>query len=617
MRDKKGFLGLSVVAAVVAGLAVLRWILAPGPWRALAVASVAFGACAFACAVAVREKTASVVSLAALALGGLALGLARFHLSFAAWSKGLAVSKNPFLTPKDLVALERWLGMVAVMIVVGLVLAVRGKLAGSSEEARKVPPATKGPFDVRVATVGDVPVVIRHKDRYLHTLVAGTTGTGKTSRVLKPMIYQDLLAIKRGLKAGITVIEPKGDLSRDVAEMAVSMGIPVTFLDPEDAATAKFNPLEGDAMTAAEIMRTVLQNLFGRQEAFFSKVQEQAAKNVVLLLKMLFGDRLTMQDMLNLLRDQNLARALVQRADALHGQTAVTDFFRKEALGDIQDKFFQFALGLRLQLEDIVGNAMLQRVLLGKSDVDLDRHLAEGGVLVVNTAMGPLGKLGDAFGQFIMMHLQYAVFRRPGTEQTRTPHFLYVDEFPRYVNQDFERLLAIGRSFRCATTLALQTTDQLVLVDKPAFRGIVISNCRNKVVLNLENADDAKLFAQNFGERETREVSKNYANERTLFFPWRHASYTEREGKEQRFDYTALMEQPKFHAVCRIIRDDAPQEPVLASLDLSPWDKDRNRRRVRKLRGAIRTDLPPGVNQPRLEVVFPKEPPKGRDSFFE
>jgi len=125
-------------------------------------------------------------------------------------------------------------------------------------------------------------------------------------------------------------------------------------------------------------------------------------------------------------------------------------------------------------------------------------------------------------------------------------------------------------------------------------------------VLNLENADDAKLFAQNFGEREVTEVSRNFANERTLFFPWRHSSYNEREGKEQRFDYTALMELPKFHAVSRIVRDDAPQEPVLASLDLSPWDKDRNRRRVCELRGAIKTDLPPGVNQPRIELVFPR-----------
>jgi hypothetical protein len=59
---------------------------------------------------------------------------------------------------------------------------------------------------------------------------------------------------------------------------------------------------------------------------------------------MLLGDRLTMQDMLNLLRDQNLAKVLVERAEALSGgQTAVTDFFRKEALGDTKDKFFQFA----------------------------------------------------------------------------------------------------------------------------------------------------------------------------------------------------------------------------------------------------------------------------------
>lgn len=54
-----------------------------------------------------------------------------------------------------------------------------------------------------------------------------------------------------------------------------------------------------------------------------------------------------------------------------------------------------------------------------------------------------------------ILHFQQAVFRRQGAEQSRTPHILYIDEFPRHMNLDFQRLLAIGWSFTCAIVLAL------------------------------------------------------------------------------------------------------------------------------------------------------------------
>ncbi|MGI9863060.1 hypothetical protein SDD30_16920 [Moorella naiadis] len=96
---------------------------------------------------------------------------------------------------------------------------------------------------------------------------------------------------------------------------------------------------------------------------------------------------------------------------------------------------------------------MLEKVLVGKGYINLDRHLEGDGVLVVNSAKERLGKLGDVFGQFVMRHLQSAVFRRHGNEMRRPYHVLYVDEFPRYVNSDFEGLFAIGRSFRCTAAL--------------------------------------------------------------------------------------------------------------------------------------------------------------------
>ncbi|MBC7239241.1 MAG: TraM recognition domain-containing protein, partial [Chloroflexi bacterium] len=229
---------------------------------------------------------------------------------------------------------------------------------------------------------------------------------------------------------------------------------------------------------------------------------------------------------------------------------------------------YEHILGLRLQLEDITGNELLRRVLMGKSDINLDRHLSEGGVLVVNTAMGRLGKLGDLFGQFVMMHFQYAVFRRPGKEEERTPHVLYVDEFSRYVNPDFERLLAIGRSFRCACVLALQTTSQLLLEEKPAFRDVVLENCRNKIVLSLGSAEDAKRFAAEFGEDPVVSRSRTLRRDFAALPVYREEGLREDEKLFQRFPYTRLMELPGFTCVYRIVRDGRPLRPGTARLKL-------------------------------------------------
>ncbi|MGI9951274.1 type IV secretion system DNA-binding domain-containing protein [Moorellaceae bacterium AZ2] len=453
---------------------------------------------------------------------------------------------------------------------------VRGSLRGLFDFRKRA-------FDVRIAPGA----VISEEDRFLHTLVVGTTGTGKTSRVLKPMIEQDLIGIKKGERLGITVVEPKGDFSADVADMARSMGIPVMFINPEDPCTPRFNPLEGDALTVAEIMRTVLQSLFGRQEAFFRQVQEVMARNTVLLLKAAYGDSVDIKMMTEILRNEDLLKACLEAVDREGGgPSSLTQYFRQEVLGKNKEEMFRHALGLRLQLEDITGNAFLNRVLVGKSDVNLDRHLEGGGVLVVNTAMGRLGKLGDVFGQFIIMHFQSAVFRRPGNERTRPYHVLYVDEFPRYVNPDFERLLAIGRSFRCATVLALQTTAQLLLESKPAFRDIVLENCRNKIVLNLGSAEDAKRLAVEFGERRVIQKARTYKQEGPIAVHLYPDSIREDEKYEPRFRYTDLMELKPFHAVVRLVEKGQPLPPKLVKLELSEWDKKKAGARMRAYFGA-------------------------------
>lgn len=53
------------------------------------------------------------------------------------------------------------------------------------------------------------PVILPLKDRYLHMLIIGPTGSGKTSQSVIPMINRDMT----NPDIGITVLEPKGKLN--------------------------------------------------------------------------------------------------------------------------------------------------------------------------------------------------------------------------------------------------------------------------------------------------------------------------------------------------------------------------------------------------------------------
>ena len=558
---------------------------------------------------------------------GLSLGLSawfgyRLYQNAEGWLTGIA--QTGWITPSEIRFAKGLIILFPAVAVIAIALLIRQaqiiKVSDFKPQLQKT--GKKGPLDVEVCKVGNRPVIIKHHDRYLHTMCIGTTGTGKSSRVLKPMIEQDLKAIAKGEKLGVTIIEPKGDFADDVAAMCRSMKVPYIYINPLNPATPRFNPMSGEPELVAEIMRTVLRSLFGRQEAFFRLNQEVAARNTALLVKKIKGEDATMLDMVEALREQSILAMMVSNLERAEGESALTQYFKTEVMGDMKDKMQQFTLGLRLQLEDITGNQMMRRVMIGKSDVDLDKHLAEGGVLIINTAMGELGKLGDAFGQFIMMHFQQAVFRRKGTERTRTPHVLYIDEFPRYVNPDFERLLAIGRSYRCATVLALQTTAQMVHEDRPTFRDIVLETCRNKIILNLGSEEDAKRFSKEFGEYELLKQTPSYKRDGMLIIPWRLDSMREEFRTKERYSYTDLMELPRYHAVVRTVVDGQPQQPVLGKLELSNWDRQRRKKKpARKdLTGKLEIDMPTSdLQDKKLDIIFDEQTEENIDeeSFFD
>ncbi|WP_082193053.1 type IV secretory system conjugative DNA transfer family protein [Bacillus rubiinfantis] len=429
---------------------------------------------------------------------------------------------------------------------------------------------------MRLASTATVPITWGGSDCFTHMLVVGPTRCGKTATILKPIIYQLLLQKKRGIPLGLSVVEPKGDVAAMVAEMSEEMGLPYIHIDPMKPDTDRFNPMEGEINDVAEATVVVLKGLFGKQDAFFATVQELSARNVTKLLKELHGDHMDIIDVMNTLRDQAVLEAKVAELKQRDGMTDLVHFFESELLGSMRDKYRQFIIGLRAQLENVVSNDALRRIMTGKSSISIDEHFENGGILAVNTALGMLRSSGDAFGQFVTMHLQNGTFRRPGTESSRVPHYLIVDEYSRYINPDVEIFLSLAAEYRVAGIFATQSLGQLELesgkVSAKAMKRSILANCRNKIAFGGVGAEDAKEFAEMFGKDKIIMRQSTYKNRIFLpnLFP---DSYRDTENEEYRFDPTDLIDGlPRFNFVHQLMQGGALQKPALGQGKFIPRD---------------------------------------------
>ncbi len=407
-------------------------------------------------------------------------------------------------------------------------------------------------------------------------LIVGPTRCGKTATLLKPMIYQLLLQKKKGIPLGLSIVEPKGDVAAMVYELCLEMDIPCTYVDPANPNSDSFPVMKGDTDDVAEATVTVLKSMFGKQEAFFATVQELAGRNITKLLKRLYHDDVNLGDVLRTMRDPVLLEDKVTELARKEGETDLIQFFRSELLGAQREKYQQFVIGLRAQLENLTSNRHLEPILTGQSDFDMDRHFAEGGVLAVSTAIGKLRKAGDAFGQFVIMHLQSGTFRRPGTENTRVPHFMIVDEYSRYINPDVELFLSIAAEYKTAGIFAIQSLGQLEVeagkINAKAMKQSIMTSCRSKVVFGGLSANDAMEFSREFGKKQIIRRESTF-KQQTLVPNVLPESYRDSEKEEDRVSYTQLMDGlPRFHFVTKLLIEGTPMPPQLGKGSFIPQD---------------------------------------------
>ena len=355
-------------------------------------------------------------------------------------------------------------------------------------------------------------VIIPCKDRFLHMLVLGPTGSGKTSQIILPLLNQDL----QNKESGITVIEPKGDLAEKAYAMAQYYGRKAIYFNPILESCPTFNPLYGKEEDVIENIVTAFKMLNTDSAQYFQDMNEQLLRNALKVLKRTKGNHATLIDLSRLISNTGgSGRKLVQ--GEFNSMEAPTDAIAKENedianyfLSDYfneKSKTFENTSGVRSQVAKIVSNKFLRKVLnpQGKSDIDFDNHLETGTVICISTAQGKLRDLGRFLGYFIILNFQAATFKRPGNENTRRNHFLYIDEFQSYSNPGFADMLTQGRSYRVASQLATQNRALIGMgsgKDGEDFIELVSTNARNIVLFPGGNYNDAKYYSEQFGEIE-------------------------------------------------------------------------------------------------------------------
>ena len=325
----------------------------------------------------------------------------------------------------------------------------------------------------------------------------------------------------RGL--GFTLVAPDNACIERVRKVAKAYSIDVNVIDPMDPNSLGINPFIGtDPAKVASIISTVLKGMYESENAssnnvFFANVTQQAFENLAILLKLVYprmnnGALPTLEDMLSILNNFDLAEEMTE---VLKKDPQLSEDY-KSLIGYFEKNFYKppvnihgyeiastygsgrketekFVYGAITQLDNFLRNPGIKRVLCSRdNNINLDKALAEGQIITACTRQGDLGEIHQkAFGMFVILSFKDAVLRRPGIEDTRTPHFVYIDEFPLYVK------------YRCGTLITIQNLSQLTKNSSLAyFKDVIITNTKTQIIFGDMTNDEAEFWSKEIGNKK-------------------------------------------------------------------------------------------------------------------
>jgi len=464
-------------------------------------------------------------------------------------------------------------------------------------------------------------IKIKENDRFVHILVNGSSGTGKTSSVFQPSILcdmkvkvrnaelrqeayhqmvesgqvcyygqgqefdenmiqvnpdnkSDLNDIKKKIDdikciypdCGMTIIAPNASLIEDIIKLSAAHGLCVNVIDPVNRYDMYNNnhmvgmnpfyvsfdlPEEERVIqisNAANVFADVLiatNQMGGESDVYFTDIALSVSMNIataIMLAKNIRreqADILDVQECINNFNKLNeyvseielhynikvdtpppMTKAkLVQQitADSLNAREYGKEdglirnrtrqnpyyqqllFIKQELLGPGAEKMYDQARGLRNLINKLLLDPRIKNLLAAKDGARLnfDYILSHNRITVVNTAIELGAAISTAFGLFFILTHKVSVLRRK--KDTRTPHFLWIDEASQYMHPCYEDMIALYRQYRVAVVLAVQSSTQTEKNKATAYLKNVIMGAGTHIVFGRLSPDEMDLYSKMAG----------------------------------------------------------------------------------------------------------------------
>ena len=347
-------------------------------------------------------------------------------------------------------------------------------------------------FNIGQNTLNGKPQTIDYDDMFLHWLIVGGTGRGKSKMLELRMRYH------LDNNHGLILLDPHGSLYDDLLAYVTVAGYRnrVVLINPNDNENSVgLNFLSPNGMDvsahASQVMKAIAK-VFGEAEGETKPRLERWQRN---LLMSLIEANLTLADMLDFLsvssslyRESvldNVQNNYVKRE--WQGFDAITKRSEKENLIDAP-----LNRAAKMILSDPIRRIIGQR----ESTVDIGEAIEKGRIILVNLAPLKVSReCQQILGILLVDQIINCAFQRT-KRQAKKPFFVIVDEAAELTSNDLPYSLQALRKFGIYFTLCYQTLTQIRRI--PGYYENVMTNCDVKVAFKSSRQDSEELVGELF-----------------------------------------------------------------------------------------------------------------------
>lgn len=356
------------------------------------------------------------------------------------------------------------------------------KLLGTQRKTKALPPIAVGKkyvIGVNNHNGTSTKVTVGIEDRLKHMHIIGSTGTGK-STLIANLLLQDIKE-----KHSLVLFDPHGDLVDDIISHIPKDRLEdVVLIDPADIEyPIGLNILEARDDIEKEVLSSDLVSAFRRFATSWGDQMSGVLGNAILAI-LESREVGSLHDLRRFLIETDFRTKLLKSVS----DPAVLYYWRKEfpvlktnAVGPIL-----------IRLDAFLRPKSVRNMVIQKKGIDFETLLNENKIILLKLSQGLIGKENSyMLGSLILSKLHQVIQRRQ-QYSTRTPIFIYLDEFQNFITPSIKEMLSGIRKYNAGLILVHQDLQQLQRDDGELLNS-VLGNANTRIVFRVGEQDAKKL----------------------------------------------------------------------------------------------------------------------------